>query len=127
MRWDLVSDSNPELKWTKKLVALRKSHPALQIGDYLGLDTDRLIGFTRRTDRALDTVVVLANPSDEIVKETISARDGRIMNGGQLRDLLDGSTVQSFAGLIDVTVPAHSARVYEVVSAKGYTPYKRIH
>jgi len=127
MRWDLASNSNPELQWTKRLIAIRKAHRALRFGDYQTLDTQDLIGFSRRTDRTLDTVVVLANPSDKTVRETVSCRDSRLMSGGQLRDLFDGSTTRSNAGLIDVAVPPHSARVYEYVSPPGYTPYKRIH
>jgi len=125
MRWDMVKDSNRDLNWLKKLVAIRKSHMALKVGDYVALDTDRLLGFLRRTGRALDTVIVLANPSDSEVRETVSTREGKLMNGGVLKDTLDGSTVQAFAGMFDVTVPARSARVFELVSPKGYTPYKR--
>jgi glycosidase len=126
MRWDLVSPRNEDLKWYKKLIAIRKSHPALRIGDYTALDTDRLLGFARRTDKALETVVVLVNPSDETVSETVSARDGRLMNGGRLKDLLGGPESVAYGGLFEVTVPPRTARVYKLVSSKGYTPYKRV-
>lgn len=127
MRWDLAVDSNPELQWMRKLIELRKSHPALRYGDYVGLDTDRLVGFIRKTDKVLDTVIVLVNPSSEPVTESVTCRDGRIMSGNQLRDMIGGSTVRPFSGLIDVTLPAWSARIYELVRGRGYTPYKRIH
>jgi maltooligosyltrehalose synthase len=126
MRWDLVSDSNTELTWYRKLIAVRKSHPALKVGDYVALDSDRLIAFERRTDRVLDSVIVLVNPSDEAVKDTVSTRDGMIMNGGRLRDVLTGAGVQCFSGMFDVTVPPRTARVFEVVNQRGYTPYKRV-
>jgi len=127
MRWDLLTKSNTELTWTKKLIAMRKSHPALKIGDYLALDSDRLLGFVRKTDKTAETVIVLANPSSEAVTETVATRDGRIMNGGQLRDLIGGKTVQSFSGMFEVTVPPQTACVYTVEISKGYTPYKRMH
>ena len=127
MRWDLVKTTNPETRWIKKLIALRKSHPALRIGDYAALDTEKLLGFARKTDRALDTVFVLVNPSDEAITESVSCREGRLMNGGQLKDVLTGALVTSYSGMIDVRVPARTARVFEMVSPKGYTPYKRIY
>ena len=127
MRWDLLSDSNPELIWTKQLLALRKANRALRIGDYVALDCDRLVGFARHTDRALESIFVLANPTNEPVTETVSCRDGNLMNGGQLKDLLDGTVVTSYSGFIVVTVPPKTARVFSMVNPKGYTPYKRIH
>ena len=69
---------------------------------------------------------ILANPSNETVKESLSCREGRLMNGGQLRDELTGETVTSFSGIIDVTVPPLTARIYSMVNQKGYTPYKRM-
>ncbi len=127
MRWDMVTESNPDYAWMKKLVALRKSHLALRVGDFSSLESEHLLAFSRTTEKALDTVIVLANPTNDTVKEAISCRDGRIMNGGRLKDLLDGSTTQCFSGFIHVQLPPHSARVYEVISSPGYTPYKRIY
>jgi len=128
MRWDLVSSKNLELTWTKRLVQIRKTHRALRIGDYVPLDSDRLLAFARTTDKALETVFVFANPTSETVKESVSTREGRLMNGGQLKDLIDGSTISTFSGIADVSVPPKSARVYVMVKPTGgYTPYKRIH
>ena len=127
MRWDLVSPKNPETVWLKKLISLRKLHPALRYGDYLALDADKLFGFVRQTDRALETIVVIANPSDTAVTEPISCREGRLMNGGQLKDLLTGTTVASFSGILHITVPPKTIRIFAMVNPKGYTPYKRIY
>jgi len=126
MRWDLVTSDNSELTWYKKLIAIRKSHPALRIGDYVPLDTEQLLGFVRRTDKTLDTVIVLVNPSGEPITETVSARDGRLMNGGLLHDVLSGSVVTVYSGMFPVTIPPRTARVFELVDSKGYTPYKRM-
>ncbi|MDR3690872.1 MAG: alpha-amylase family glycosyl hydrolase [Fimbriimonas sp.] len=127
MRWDLVSDDNPETAWLKRIVGLRKSSRALRIGDYAALDCSRLIGFSRRTDKALESVFVFANPSNETVHETVSCRDGMLMNGGQLKDMLDGALFTAYSGIIEIAVPAKSARVLEMVQPRGYTPYKRVH
>lgn len=126
MRWDLANSENEELQWYKKLIAIRKSHPALRIGDFTALDTDRLLGFARRTDKTLETVFVLVNPSAETVTETVSSRDGRLMNGGRLKDLLGGPGAVSYSGMFDVTVPPRTARVFQLVNSKGYSPYKRV-
>jgi cyclomaltodextrinase / maltogenic alpha-amylase / neopullulanase len=40
-----------------------QAHRALRVGDYRPITAQRLLAFERHTDRALDTVVVLANPS----------------------------------------------------------------
>ncbi len=126
MRWELNTPQNTELRAIKKLLAIRKANPALRIGDYMALDSDHLLAFSRQTDKALDTMFILANPSNETVKESLSCREGRLMNGGQLRDELTGETVTSFSGIIDVTVPPLTARIYSMVNQKGYTPYKRM-
>ena len=126
MRWDLVKDSNPELAWVKRLTNLRKTHRALRIGDYVALDCEKLLGFARHTERTMDSIVVLANPSEEAVTETVSFRDGRLMNGGVMKDLMDGSTKTVYSGMAEVHVPARTVRVYSYMDSKGYTPYKRV-
>ena len=52
MRWDLVTDANPELKWTRQLIALRQQHRALRVGNYRAISSEKLIAFERTTDRA---------------------------------------------------------------------------
>jgi glycosidase len=34
MRWDLMHSDNAELVWMKQLIALRKAHRALRVGDF---------------------------------------------------------------------------------------------
>ncbi len=67
MRWDLVNQSNQVLRFHHQLSAIRRGHRALRIGDLRWLETDRLIGFERFTDRIEDAVIVIANPSSERV------------------------------------------------------------
>jgi glycosidase len=127
MRWELNTPDNPELTFVRKLLAIRKAHPALRIGDYVALDSDKLLAFSRQTDKALEGMVVVVNPSQETVREAISCRDGRLMNGGQLHDELSGETITTYSGIANVTVPPLTARIYSYVAQKGYTPYKRMH
>lgn len=128
MRWDLVTPGNEYLKWVRKLIDIRKSHPALRYGDFRNLDGDKLLAFGRNTDKALDTVIVLANPTGEKVKERISTRAGWLMNGSQLRDLLSDQKVWIDAGTFFAEVPPHSVQILVPSSEpyKGYTPYKRV-
>ena len=57
MRWDLVTADNPELAWMKRLIALRKAHRALRIGDYRTLESTNLLAFERTTDRVLQILL----------------------------------------------------------------------
>ncbi|GAB4324212.1 MAG: cyclomaltodextrinase [Candidatus Sumerlaeia bacterium] len=91
MDWTLVNDENRELAWTRRLVALRREARALRVGDFRLLDSERLLAFQRWTDRAAETVVVLANAESEPVTEVLAVRDSKLMNWTVLRDVLDAS------------------------------------
>lgn len=128
MRWDLVNSSNPTYAWNKQLLALRKSSRALRIGDYRALDTKKTLGFMRLTDRAADTVVVFANPSNEEVTEFVTLRDSKIMSYSKLKDALHGTEFTVMAGTLTITVPARAVFVLRPVieQTREYTPYKRV-
>jgi cyclomaltodextrinase / maltogenic alpha-amylase / neopullulanase len=130
MRWDLVEKGHPQLALTQKLIALHKRERALRVGDYRSLVARQLLAFQRYTDRAADSVFVLANPSDQPVKETVLLTDGTIMDGtrlieqtGQLSEPLRVSTA-----LLEVTMPARSVWVLKPDTAPkgGYSNYKRV-
>ena len=59
MRWDRVQANHPELAWVRQLIALRREHRALRVGDFRSVESQRLFAFERHTDRVLETVVVL--------------------------------------------------------------------
>jgi cyclomaltodextrinase len=130
MRWDRVADNHPELDWTRQLIQLHQQHRALRVGNFRTLTTDRLLGFERHTDRVADTVIVLANPTDKDITETVLIANSKLMNPSKLRDLLptaaDPATVNS--ALVSLTVPANSVRVLSPDTSldRGYTPYKRV-
>ncbi len=130
MRWDLVNDRNPYLRWTKQLIQLRKDHRALRIGDFRLVTSDRLLAFERYTDRVADTVVVLANPSKKAVTERVLIANSKLMNGSQLLDLLNpkAAPVRVLASMATVTIPAGGFRVLapDVTETGGYTVFKRI-
>jgi len=128
MRWDLVNNDNATYKWTKKLLGLRKTSRGLRIGDYRALDTTKTLGFLRLTDRAADTVVVFANPSNEDVTEFVTLRDSKIMSYSKLKDALEGNEFLVMAGTLTITVPARGTFVLRPVieDTIEYTPYKRV-
>lgn len=128
MRWDLVRDDNPTLSWTRQLVTLRKAHRALRIGDYRPITAHRLLAFERHTDRALDTVVVIANPSAAEVSETVLVGNSKLMNNWDMVTP-DGSTrVKIMTGMFNITLPPGGFLVLkpEASPGGGYSAYKRV-
>jgi glycosidase len=132
MRWDLVEAGHPQLAWTQQLIAMRKAQRALRIGDFRTLVTREVFGFERYTDRALDAVLVLANPSARPVQELVLVPDAKLMDGTVLEDLLGQiAPVSLHAALLPVTVPAHTTLVLKPVPPSrarqdGYDNYKRV-
>ena len=132
MRWDLVGADNAEFNWMKKLIRLRADNRALRVGDYRSVVSDRLFAFERHTDRVLETVVVLANPTDEPVTETVLVSNSDLMDAMPLVDLLSDSGDEAFtrtsAGTIRVTIPALSIVALQPVipDLGGYNRYKRV-
>jgi cyclomaltodextrinase len=135
MRWDLARADNPVLAWNKRLVALHKDNRALRVGNYRPITAGKLLGFERYTDRAADTVVVLLNPSDAPVTDTVLVANSKLMDGSRLVNLLadknDPATpadVRLSAALLHLTLPAHGFAVLrpDVAPPGGYTNYKRV-
>ncbi|MCK9686454.1 alpha-amylase family glycosyl hydrolase [Scleromatobacter humisilvae] len=135
MRWDLVKADNPVLNWNKRLVALHKDNRALRVGNYRAITASKLIGFERYTDRAADTVVVLLNPSDMPVTDTVLVANSKLMDGTRMVNLLADKAdpaaladTRLFAALMHLTLPAHGFAVLkpDVAPPGGYTNYKRV-
>lgn len=132
MRWDLEYAENPEMVWTQKLIALRKEQRALRVGDFRLVETDRLLAFERYTDRPLETVIVVANPSAEPVTERVMVANAGIMDTTQLVNLLgpeDAVPVARVqAGLMTLSLPPETAWVLvpREPYLGGYSRYKRV-
>ncbi len=130
MRWDLVNDGNETLVWTRKLIELRKQHRALRVGDFSLVTAGKLLAFERFTDKVEDTIVVIVNPSDEAVSESVMIANSSMMNGTVMQDLL-GETDQTIfvkSSLLHLKVAPQSFLVLkpDVTAKGGYTPYKRV-
>jgi len=130
MRWDLVNEANPELRWTRQLIALRRQHRALRVGDFRRIEADQLLAFERYTDRVADAVMVIVNPSDKPVSESVLVPDSKLMNVAPILNLLDPGTKPPamIAGLISVTLPPHGMLLLapDTRPVGGYTTYKRV-
>lgn len=130
MRWDLVTEDNPTLRWTRQLMELRRSQRALRIGDWRAGECDRLLAFERHTDRVGETVLVLANPSDQTVAQDVLFANSKLMNNSPIRDLLQpGRHHKPFvAGFLEVELQPWELLVLQpdVQPVHGYTTYKRV-
>ncbi len=132
MRWDLMSADNAEYKWIKQLVALRKQNRALRIGNFRSIESDRLLAFERYTDRALETVLVFANPTNQAITERVMVSNSNLMDDTPMVDLFAGPNAAPIAtygaGLITVTVPPETVLALKPVEKNlgGYSRYKRV-
>jgi glycosidase len=132
MRWDLVSGGNPELLWMRRLVALHKTNRALRVGDYRPVEAQQLLAFERHTDRALETLIVVANPGRAPVRERLMVANAALMDDTPLQDLLGpegAAPVASFGpGFIWIDVPPQTVMVLKPTpkALGGYSRYKRV-
>jgi glycosidase len=130
MRWDWVNDENVALAWHKQLINLHQSKRALRVGDFRLLETNRLIGFERYTDRVEDSVIILANPSDEHVTESVLLVNSKYMHPFAMNNLLDAAAppIKIGPSMLQVEVPAKGFLVLapEIYPEGGYTSYKRV-
>jgi len=131
MRWDLATPDNAALQWTQRLIRLHREHRALRMGNYRPISSGRLLAFERYTDRAADTVLVIANPSDAQITETLMVANSKLMDSTRMIDLLDPANAEELrlgATLLQVTLPPRSVRVLKPETAPpgGYSNYKRV-
>ncbi len=130
MRWDWVNDENRTLQWTRQLMALRRSQRALRVGDWRAAECERLLAFERHTDRVGETVLVLANPSDQAHQEDVLFANSKLMNNSPIRDLLEPSRGHKpfVAGFLEVSLGPWEVLVLQpdVTPVQGYTTYKRV-
>ena len=101
----------------------------MRIGDYREVLSNKLLAFERCTEKTAETLIIVANPTEETVQEKLLVPDSRIMNGTRMVDLL-GNEQPFFisSAILDVSVPPKSALVLQpqIGPFDGYTPYKRI-
>ncbi|MCY7314768.1 MAG: hypothetical protein LH480_03885 [Rubrivivax sp.] len=129
MRWDRVAAEHPDLAWTRQLVALRKAHCALRVGDFRSAEaSSNVIAFERHTDRAGDTVLVLVNTATTGVDTTVLVADSKLMDGENLVDQLSGRVLRLQAAMLRTRMPPQTAWVLKprLSTPQGYSSYKRV-
>lgn len=132
MRWDLLDDANEEWIFYKKLIALRKQQRALRVGDFRTLECGRLFGFERYTERALETVLVLANPGDVDITESVMTANSDLMDATPMVDILAPEGAPPVGVILDgfLTLKVPAASVCVLVPREwpqgGYSRYKRV-
>jgi glycosidase len=132
MRWELVQDDNPELVWIKKLIELHQQNRALRLGNFRLIESDRLLAFERYTDRALETVVIVANPASTTISERVLVANANLMDDTPMIDLLDNASASPVtkvdAAFLTVTVPPQTVMVLKPSERPlgGYSRYKRV-
>jgi len=93
---------------------------------------NRLLAFERYTDRALESVVVLANPSGTAVTERVMIANAGLMDDTPMFDILASEDAASVAvvqaAFLTVHIPAET--VWVLVPRErllgGYSRYKRL-
>jgi alpha-amylase len=95
----------------RRLIGIRKQHPALRRGDYTMLTrpNDSVLAFARRDAASGDQVVVLANREDQAVAADVALPAG--WPERPVRDLLSDATAQPQQGRLAFSIPAKSVRI----------------
>ena len=109
-RWDLDA-----LAFHKAVIALRRSNPALQSGDYIPLYADTDVYAFARTLQG-STIITAVNVSGASRQLTISLSSTLPAQPGMVRCLLttDGSPTAELApGTVTLTVPSRSGAVFD--------------
>ncbi len=128
MEWDTFTSDNNDLKFYRNMIQLRKKFASLQYGDFVLLESDEVFAFCRKTHLVKDTVIVLLNPQDKIVKTTLLIPEYRLMNWSKLQDALSEKKVDIFCGMMRIEMPPKSCYVLYPVTddSNCYNPYKRV-
>ncbi len=102
------------------------------MGDFRLIDAQRLYAFERHTDRALETLIVVANPSNAPGRERLLVANPHLMDDTPMVDVLGlvaSPTPASFgAGFVTVEVPSRGVLVLQPRPKErgGYNRYKRV-
>jgi glycosidase len=97
----------------KKLIAIRRAHPAFSRGVHTGLATEGdLLVFSQRDEASRDAVVVAINRGSA---PTTAAFDAPAEWGaGPVRDAWSGEAVSPSGGRVEATVPPKGIRIFAV-------------
>jgi alpha-amylase len=98
-------------EWYRKLIAIRRAHPALRTGSYRRLATDGdLLVFARKELAARDVVIIALNRGRAPASVSVPRPDFWAPDAGV--DALSGQPVTGTPATIDVRVAPRGVRVY---------------
>jgi glycosidase len=137
MDWTKAVPGQESFDYTAGLIALRQKSPALKYGDFRLLETKSALAFLRQTDKVEELRMILANPTETTVTETMLLRDSKVMSYGLFQDLMPNpdysakakpAEARCMAGTVTVEIPPRTVRIFAPVIQSGpeYTPYKRV-
>lgn len=128
MEWDKTNDSNSEYRRFRKMISVRNELPALRYGSTRYLESEKLLAFVRYTSKTSETVLVVANPTDEKVIEIIAPEVPSLLTFTGLRDQFSNYQTAIYSGCVEVEIPARTVVVLtpHMETNGGYDSYKRI-
>lgn len=129
MNWQVVEEGNEYLTLHQNLIRIRQQERSLRIGDIKFLHSTNLIAFLRTTDQVEETLVVIVNPHDKPIKETVLVTDPMLKSHNHFVDLITGKEIlTSYGILLPIEIPAKTSWILKpnLKPINGYTPYKNI-
>ena len=94
----------------KKLISIRRAHPALGKGDYARLSWEGdLLVFQRTEEATGDAVVVAVNRGDSAATASVAAP---VSWSGGVREAMTGADVALSGDALEMSVPAMSIRIF---------------
>lgn len=131
-QWEKVNDGCELLTFVKQIVAIRKRLRALRIGDFTPIASQKMLAFMRTTDKVGETVIVLANGSEQPVREMVIVPNPDILGHTQLVDELDGGKPcpeRLLGATFTMILPPKTVKIFSIF--QGDSPsemqYKRIY
>jgi glycosidase len=129
MDWPAIAAGRaPELELYRQLLSWRQDTIALQVGDLLPVRAEHLLAFARVTDRVAETVLVVANATDQAREEWLSPRIGWLVDGAELQQVGTRQRLRMQSGMVQVRIPPRTVLAWTLPaeSPAGYQYFKHI-
>lgn len=118
-RRDMAWGSNESMRaYTKALLAIRKSSPALQHGKQLEMWQDEAIYAYARQTGSDEAIVVLNNDTRSQTRAISLRAESKLTDGTRLVDQLTGEAVTIAGGKLSVSLNGKQARIFVVQGSR---------
>jgi cyclomaltodextrinase / maltogenic alpha-amylase / neopullulanase len=125
--WYIVNHPSEFQSLHHQLIRIRNESTALRIGDYKKIESSNIIAYIRHTDRHDETIIVLVNPNNFPVEETLLIPDPLLKSHVQFVDLLSQKVmIHTWGIFLKITVPAQEGFILKPIvgPVDGYDPTK---